>query len=201
MTKKISKKTILHDEVQTRISKMLYNQNILYKNNPINNTETNARLIKSFLYKQISNKYPKYNSFDKISTINKLNDNELYNLLEGLPNLDEYYTNIQQNKEKRTKENKDKLVNNSENIKEHDSQIILSSNETVSTESSESDNSNKSDNSDKLDKSTENIETDNFTKDDNEELNNNFNLTDKIISIVRNFVIAYTFYKIYKWFV
>ena len=179
---------------------MLYNQNILYKNNPINNTEINARLIKSFLYKEISNKYPKYNSFDKISTINKLNDNELSNLLEGLPDLDEYYTNIQQSKEKRTKENKDKLVNNSENIKEHDfknikehdSQIISSSNETVSTESSESDNS---------DKSTENIETDNFTKDDNEELNNNFNLTDKIISIVRNFVIAYTFYKIYKWFV
>jgi hypothetical protein len=192
MTKKISKKTILHDEVQTKISKMLYNQHILYKNNPINNTETNARLIKSFLYKQISNKYPKYNSFDKISTINKLNDNELSNLLEELPNLDEYYTNIQQSKEKRTKENKDKLVNNSENIKEHDSQIISSPNETVSTESSESD---------KSDKSTENIETDNFTKDDNEELNNNFNLTDKIITIVRNFVIVYTFYKIYKWFV
>ncbi len=192
MTKKISKKTILHDEVQTKISKMLYNQHILYKNNPINNTETNARLIKSFLYKQISNKYPKYNSFDKISTINKLNDNELSNLLEGLPDLDEYYKNIQQNKEKRTKENKDKLVNNSENIKEHDSQIISSPNETVSTESSESD---------KSDKSTENIETDNFTKDDNEELNNNFNLTDKIITIVRNFVIVYTFYKIYKWFV
>ena len=100
MKKRISKKTLLHDEVQSRISKMLYNKNIIYQNNPVDNTEKNARLIKSFLYRKISSKYPKYNSFTKILTINNLNDNELSNLLLDLPNLDEWYNNIQKYKEK-----------------------------------------------------------------------------------------------------
>ena len=101
MKKRISKKTLLHDEVQSRISKMLYNKNIIYQNNPVDNTETNSRLIKSFLYRKISSKYPKYNSFTKILTINNLDDNELSNLLLDLPNLDELYNNIQKYKEKR----------------------------------------------------------------------------------------------------
>ena len=70
MKKRISKKTLLHDEVQSRISKMLTNKNIFYQNNPVDNTEKNARLIKSFLFRKISSKYPKYNSFTKILTIN-----------------------------------------------------------------------------------------------------------------------------------
>jgi hypothetical protein len=63
MKKRISKKTLLHDEGQSRISKMLTNKNIIYQNNPVDNTEKNARLIKSFLFRKISSKYPKYNSF------------------------------------------------------------------------------------------------------------------------------------------
>jgi hypothetical protein len=209
MKKKISKKTILHDEVQSRISKMLYNKNILYKNNPVDNTETNARLIKSFLYRQISNKYPKYNSFAKISTINSLDDNELSNLLHNLPDLDEFNNNIQKSKEKRNLE-KEKKSNISD--EESDSDDVNNTRVDNTRVDNTLDNTTLVDNTIKVDNTTlvdNTIKVDNtcsfekeeeMTNSDINELNDNFNLTDKIITIVRKIVIVYAFYRFAKWF-
>ena len=131
MKKRISKKTLLHDEVQSRISKMLYNKNIIYQNNPVDNTEKNARLIKSFLYRKISSKYPKYNSFTKILTINNLNDNELSNLLLDLPNLDEWYNTINKYKEKRNLSRENQSHVSDEEVEDDIEEVIKNVNVTV----------------------------------------------------------------------
>ncbi len=214
MKKRISKKTLLHDEVQSRISKMLYNKNILYENNPVDNTETNARLIKSFLYRKISSKYPKYNSFTKISTIHNLNDNDLSNLLLDLPNLDEWNASIQQYKEKRNanrknqshvsddEEDADEIDNGVENVEEtveNTEETVENVNTTVNTTVNTIVNTTEKnvENSTK----SETDENKEFTNSESNELNENFNLTDKIIGIVGKIVIVYAFYKLAKWFI
>jgi hypothetical protein len=216
MKKRISKKTLLHDEVQSRISKMLYNKNILYENNPVDNTETNARLIKSFLYRKISSKYPKYNSFTKISTIHNLNDNDLSNLLLDLPNLDEWYASIQQYKEKRNanRKNQSHVSDEGEDADEIDNGVETVENveETVKNIEETVENVNATINTtvntivNSTEKNVENstkseTDEDELTSNECNELNENFNLTDKIIGIVGKIVIVYAFYKLAKWFI
>ena len=223
MKKRISKKTLLHDEVQSRISKMLTNKNIFYQNNPVDNTETNARLIKSFLYRKISSKYPKYNSFTKISTIHNLNDNDLSNLLLDLPNLDEWNASIQQNKEKRNANRKnqsnvsdeedadeiDNSVENTEETVENVKETVENVKETVETVEETVENVNTIINTtvNTIVKNVENttkLETDEnteLTNNESKELNQNFKLTDKILGIVGKIVIVYAFYKLAKWFI
>ena len=226
MKKRISKKTLLNDEVQSRISKMLYNKNIFYQNNPVDNTEKNARLIKSFLFRKISSKYPKYNSFTKILTINNLDDNELSKLLLDLPNLDEWYNNIQKYKEKRnlSRENKSHVSDEEDDIEE----VIEPVNTVVEKFDTVEKNIDTVDTVDtintiyKIDTVEKNIETvdgvdtvstvvedstksktdeDELTSNECNELNENFNLTDKIITMVKKIVIVYAFYKLAKWFI
>jgi methyl-accepting chemotaxis protein len=220
MKKRISKKTLLHDEVQSRISKMLYNKYILYKNNPVDNTETNARLIKSFLYRKISSKYPKYNSFTKISTIHNLNDNELSNLLQDLPNLDEWYATIQEYKEKKNliRKNQSNLYDeeediedNIENIVEYDNEIntvVETVNTTVETVNTTVETVNTT--VETVNTTVETVNTnekftssneDELTNSEVNELNENLNLTDKIFVIVKKIVIVYAFYKLAKLFI
>jgi len=211
MKKRISKKTLLHDEVQSRISKMLYNKNILYQNNPVDNTETNARLIKSFLYRKISSKYPKYNSFTKISTIHNLNDNEFTNLLLDLPNLDEWNASIQQYKEKKNANRKNQSHVSDEEDEEINDNIIATGIvraeivdtvytdkpiETVNTVEPVNtiDTVNDAENSN-------NFKEDEITNSESRELNQNFKLTDRIFGIVGKIVIVYAFYKLAKWFI
>jgi hypothetical protein len=211
MKKRISKKTLLHDEVQSRISKMLYNKNIIYQNNPVDNTETNARLIKSFLYRKISSKYPKYNSFTKISTIHNLNDNEFSNLLLDLPNLDEWNASIQQYKEKKNANRKNQSHVSDEEDEEINDNIVATGIvrveivdtvytdepiETVNTVEPVDtiDTVNDAENSN-------NFKEDEITNSESRELNQNFKLTDKIFGIVGKIVIVYAFYKLAKWFI
>ena len=203
MKKRISKKTLLHDEVQSRISKMLYNKNILYQNNPVDNTETNARLIKSFLYRKISSKYPKYNSFTKISTIHNLNDTDLSNLLLDLPNLDEWNASIQQNKEKRNTNRKNQShVSDEEEDAENEEEIIEADNNTEETVNTTEETVNTVETFTKSNSNENNkLTNDELTNDESNKLSENFNLTDKIIGIVGKIVIVYTFYKLAKWFI
>jgi hypothetical protein len=222
MTKKIYKKTLLHDEVQSRISKMLIDKNILYKNNPVDNTETNARLIKSFLYRKISSKYPKYNSFSKISTINNLDDNELSNLLLDLPNLDEWYNSIQQSikNKKLGKKNQshisdeeedidttaneavetiDAAVENVNSIIENVNMVLAKVDNIVPKNDEVIENSTKSKTDEKYESNS--YENNEMTNDETNQLNENFNFTNTIITVVRKIVIVYAFYKLAKWFI
>jgi len=211
MKKRISKKTLLHDEVQSRISKMLYNKNILYQNNPVDNTETNARLIKSFLYRKISSKYPKYNSFTKISTIHNLNDNEFTNLLLDLPNLDEWNASIQQYKEKKNANRKNQSHVSDEEDEEINDNIIATGivrAEIVDTVYTDKpiETVNTVEPVDTIDtvndaENSNNFKEDEITNSESRELNQNFKLTDRIFGIVGKIVIVYAFYKLAKWFI
>jgi hypothetical protein len=208
MTKKITKKTLLHEEVQSRISKMLIDKNILYQNKPVDNTETNARLIKSFIYKKISSKYPKYNSFSKISTINNLDDNELSNLLLDLPNLDEWYNSIQQSIENKKlgKKNQSHVSNEEEdidttvNVAVENVNIVLAKVDNIVPKNDEViENSTKSKTDEKYESNS--YENNEMTNDETNQLNENFNFNNTIITVVRKIVIVYAFYKLAKWFI
>jgi len=211
MKKRISKKTLLHDEVQSRISKMLHNKNILFKNNPVDNTETNARLIKSFLYRKITSKYPKYNSFTKISTINNLDDNELSNLLQDLPDLDELNDSIQKSKEKRNlgRKNKSNISDEeNEDIEEVDDEISATVetvnetlNATVETVKTTVETVNATVETVNATETCTYVKEDELTESESNELNENFTLTDKIFTAVRKIVIIYAFYRLVRYFV
>ena len=201
MKKRISKKTLLHDEVQSRISKMLHNKNILYQNNPVDNTETNARLIKSFLYRKISSKYPKYNSFTKISTIHNLNDNELSNLLLDLPNLDEWNASIQQYIEKRNVNRKNQSQVSDEEIEENEDEnniIVETVNSTVETVNAAVETVKETEN---ITKKSICTDEDELSNSETNEINENFTLTDKIFIAVKKIVIVYAFYRLVRYFV
>jgi len=75
---------------------MLNKGEITYKNKPIEANERNAKLIKSFLYKQVSEKNPQLTGMDKILIIQKMNKSELLTHLKKLPDLDQLEKTIEE---------------------------------------------------------------------------------------------------------
>jgi hypothetical protein len=75
---------------------MLNKGEITYKNKPIEATERNAKLIKSFLYKQVSDKNPQLTGMDKILIIQKMSKSELLTHLKKLPDLDQLEKTIEE---------------------------------------------------------------------------------------------------------
>jgi hypothetical protein len=75
---------------------MLNKEEITYKNKPIESSDRNARLIKSFLYKQISDKNPTLSGMDKILIIQKMSKSELLTHLKKLPDLDQLEKTIEE---------------------------------------------------------------------------------------------------------
>ena len=98
---------------------MLNKGEITFKNKPIEATERNAKLIKSFLYKQISDKNPQLTGMDKILIIQKMNKSELLNHLKKLPDLDQLEKTIEEHiKNKRVERENDKSSESEKNNKE-----------------------------------------------------------------------------------
>ena len=91
-----SRKNELHTEVLNNITEMLSKGDITHKNKPLEASERNAKLIKSFLYKQVSDKNPQLTGMDKILIIQKMNKSELLNHLKKLPDLDQLEKTIQE---------------------------------------------------------------------------------------------------------
>ena len=75
---------------------MLNKGEITHKNKPIESTERNSKLIKSFLYKQVSDKNPQLTGMDKILIIQKMNKTELLSHLKKLPDLDQLEKTIEE---------------------------------------------------------------------------------------------------------
>lgn len=75
---------------------MLNKGEITQKNKPLEASERNAKLIKSFLYKQVSDKNPQLTGMDKILIIQKMNKSELLNHLKKLPDLDQLEKTIEE---------------------------------------------------------------------------------------------------------
>lgn len=104
-----SRKNDLHNEVINMIMGML-NKGLITKNSkPVEATERNAKLIKSFLYRVVSEKNPQLTGMDKILMIKKMNDKEIIDSLSKMPDLDDLEENIRKHIEEKQKarENED----------------------------------------------------------------------------------------------
>jgi hypothetical protein len=98
---------------------MLNKGEITYKNKPIEANERNAKLIKSFLYKQVSDKNPQLTGMDKILIIQKMSKSELLTHLKKLPDLDQLEKTIEEHiKNKRMERDNNKSSDSEKNKKE-----------------------------------------------------------------------------------
>ncbi len=98
-----SRKNDLHTEVINMIMGML-NKGLITKNSkPIEASEKNSKLIKSFLYRIVSEKNPQLTGMDKILMIKKMNDKEIIDSLTKMPDLDELEENIRKHIESKQK--------------------------------------------------------------------------------------------------
>jgi hypothetical protein len=75
-----NRKNELHNEVEARLLEMLNNGLITYKSKPVEATEKNAKLLKSFLYQYVRDKNPTLSGMDKITTIKNMPDSEIIEL-------------------------------------------------------------------------------------------------------------------------
>ena len=120
-----SRKNEIHNEVINTIMGMLNQGEILYKNKPIKSSERNAKLIKSYLYKKVSEKNPQLTGMDKILIIQKMSKTELLSSLKEMPDLDELEktieTHMQTKKEQyESEDNKKSKKNNNKKEPKND---------------------------------------------------------------------------------
>jgi hypothetical protein len=110
-----SRKNDLHNEVINMVMGML-NKGLITKNSkPIEATERNAKLIKSFLYRMVSEKNPQLTGMDKILMIKKMNDKEIIDLLVKMPDLDDLEENIRKHIEEKQKARENEDTKSSKN--------------------------------------------------------------------------------------
>jgi len=111
----ISQKEKIHNEVLETIMGMLNNGLLTQSNKPIEANEKNAKLIKAFIYRQISEKNPQMGGMDKILAFKTMSENEIINMVKKMPNLDELEKSIQKHiEEKSAKKNNKKSIDVSE---------------------------------------------------------------------------------------
>lgn len=102
----ISQKEKIHNEVLEIIMGMLNNGLLMQSNKPIEANEKNAKLIKAYIYRQISEKNPQMGGMDKILAFKTMSENEIVNMVKKMPNLDELEKSIQKHiEEKQTHKN------------------------------------------------------------------------------------------------
>jgi hypothetical protein len=139
-----SRKNEIHNEVINTIMGMLNQGEILYKNKPIKSSERNAKLIKSYLYKKVSEKNPQLTGMDKILIIQKMSKTELLTSLKEMPDLDELEKTIekhmqtkkeQYDSENDNKSKKKETKNNDKKETKNDEKKVKSTKETKSKKS------------------------------------------------------------------
>jgi hypothetical protein len=90
----ISQKEKIHKEVLEMIMGMLNNGLLTQSNKPIEASERNAKLIKSYIYRQISEKNPQMGGMDKIMVFKAMNETDIINIVKKMPELDELEKSI-----------------------------------------------------------------------------------------------------------
>jgi hypothetical protein len=105
---------------------MLNNSLFEYKNKPIEATQKNASLIKSYLFRKIGEEHPEFDGKNKINHLNNMKEKDMIGMVKKMPfSLEELEESINKNREE-----KEKMKNNNKKT------VNLSN----TTESSESDN-------------------------------------------------------------
>jgi outer membrane biosynthesis protein TonB len=96
-----TRKSEIHMEVLNMIMEMLNKGEIRQDNKPIEASEKNAKLVKAYMYKVVSEKNPQMNGMEKISLIKNMNNTDITTILKKLPNLDKLEKEIQEHIEKK----------------------------------------------------------------------------------------------------
>lgn len=84
----------LHNDVLEMIMGMLNKGLLTQSNKPIEASEKNAKLVKAYIYRYVSEKNPEMGGMDKILSIKRMDDNEIINIVKKMPDLNELEDNI-----------------------------------------------------------------------------------------------------------
>jgi hypothetical protein len=101
-------KETLHHEVLEMIMGMLKKGTLTQSNKTIEATERNAKLVKAYIYRLVSEKNPEMGGMDKIISIKTMNENEINNMIKKMPNLDDLEESIKKHLEEKSKDIKKK---------------------------------------------------------------------------------------------
>ncbi len=103
----------LHQQVLDMIMAMLNKGELVKDSEPIEASERNAKLIKAYVYRKFSEKNPQMGGLDKILAISKMSEQQISDIVESMPDLDDLEKTIQKHieerKAQREKENKSKV--------------------------------------------------------------------------------------------
>jgi hypothetical protein len=140
-----SQKDKLHEQVLDMIMSMLNKGELVKDSEPIKANERSAKLIKAYIYRQVSEKNPQLGGLDKILMISKMSDSQIIDLVDEMPDLDKLEKTIQKHIEERKanrpkKEKGEKKVKKDKKIAasdESDTLADLTISETVETSDTE----------------------------------------------------------------
>jgi len=96
-----NRKNEIHNEVLNSILELLNKGVLIKKSKPIEANEANAKLIKAYIYRQVSEKHPQLNGMDKILMIQKMSEKEIITMVKDMPNLEEIEKTIQKHLEEK----------------------------------------------------------------------------------------------------
>ncbi len=94
----------LHQQVLDMIMSMLNKGELEQDSVVIKASERNAKLIKAYIYRKISEKNPQMGGLDKILSISKMSEKQISDQIKDMPDLDELEKNIQKRIEERKSE-------------------------------------------------------------------------------------------------
>jgi hypothetical protein len=146
----ISQKETIHQQVLDMIMAML-NKGLLVQNNkPLEANEKNAKLVKAYVYRHISEENPSMGGMDKITIFQAMKESDIIKLVKKMPDIDELEKSIQKHLMEK-KQNKN-LSKNEQNVDSTLSETEQSNKSKKSTKSKKIDDTDKSSKSKKNDK-------------------------------------------------
>lgn len=129
----------LHQQVLDMIMAMLNKGELVKDSVAIKASERNAKLIKAYIYRKVSEKNPQMGGLDKILSISKMSEQQISDLIEDMPDLDELEKTIQKNIEERqaerAKSKSDKSSKSSKKSKDESESETINFTMTETTES------------------------------------------------------------------
>jgi hypothetical protein len=154
-----NKKSNLHQEVIDSLIDMLNNGIITFKSKNIDANESNAKLVKAYIYKKVSQENPQMTGMDKIMLIKSMSEDEIAKLTKSMPSLESIKKEIEKHMEEKnnSKTDSDNSMSSNNNNKRNNKSNNKSNNNDVDSDSdsvnnSDNDNDNESDNNSKSSK-------------------------------------------------
>ncbi len=139
-----SQKDKLHEQVLDMIMSMLNKGELIKDSEPIKANERNAKLIKAYIYRQVSEKNPQLGGLDKILMMSKMSDSQIQDMVQEMPELDDLEKTIQKHLEEKQANRPAKSAKSEKKSKkekavtdESDTLADLTLSETVETTDSE----------------------------------------------------------------